>query len=239
MPTWNRRRFVPLALQSFLNQDYPNRELIIVDDGAEPVEELTDGVPRVHYIRLSGRASIGAKRNLACQRAQGGIIAHWDDDDWYSPDRLRYQAVPILTGQADLTGLENAFVMQLPDGDFWTTQPDLHRKMFVGDVHGGTLVYRRELLDHGIRYPEISLGEDAWLLQRAVRAGKRLIRLSNPGVFVYVRHGRNAWQFTPGVFLNPSGWTRIPPPPLFPAGALDSYKTAYNESKFGLTAPSA
>jgi hypothetical protein len=74
------------------------------------------------------------------------------------------------------------------------------------------------------------LGEDAWLLQRAVRAGKRLIRLSNPGVFVYVRHGRNAWQFTPGAFLNPSGWTRIPAPPFLPAGVLDSYKATYNES---------
>src|SRR5262245_34318361 len=238
MPTWNRRRFVPLALRSFLNQDYPNRELIIVDDGAEPVEDLTDGIPNVHYLRLSKRASIGAKRNLACQRARGGIIAHWDDDDWYSPDRLRYQAIPILMGQADLTGLENAIVMQLPGGDFWTTRPELHRKMFVGDVHGGTLVYRRELLDQWIRYPEISLGEDAWLLRRAVGAGKRLARLSNPGVFVYVRHGQNAWQFTPGTFLNPSGWTRIPAPPLFPAGVLDSYKTACNGSKFDLMATS-
>jgi glycosyltransferase involved in cell wall biosynthesis len=238
MPTWNRRRFIPLSLRSFLNQDYPNRELIVVDDGDEPVKDLADDVPNVHYIRLPARASIGAKRNLACQRARGGIIAHWDDDDWYSPDRLRYQAGPILTGQADMTGLENAFVMQLPGGDFWTTQPELHRKMFVGDVHGGTLVYRRELLDQGIRYPEMSLAEDAWLLRRAVRAGKRLIRLSNPGVFVYVRHGRNAWQFTPGAFLNPSGWTRLPAPPLFTAGALDSYKTACNESKFGLTSSS-
>jgi len=238
MPTWNRRSFVPIALRSFLNQDYPNRELIIVDDGAEPVEDLTDGIPNVHYLRLSTRTSIGAKRNLACQRARGGIIAHWDDDDWYSPDRLRYQAVPILSGQADMTGLENAFVMQLPGGDFWTTQPELHRKMFVEDVHGGTLVYRRELLDQGIRYPEISLAEDAWLLQRAVKAGKRLIRLSNPGVFIYVRHGRNAWQFTPGAFLNPSGWTRIPAPPLFSAGALDSYKAAYNELKLDLTSSS-
>jgi hypothetical protein len=87
-------------------------------------------------------------------------------------------------------------------------------------------------------HPEINLGEDAWLLQSAVKAGKRFIRLSNPGVFVYVHHGRNAWRFTPGAFLNPSGWTLIPAPPLFPAGALDSYKAVYNESKFGLTSSS-
>jgi hypothetical protein len=71
-----------------------------------------------------------------------------------------------------------------------------------------------------------------------VLAKDKLVRLSNPGVFVYLRHERNAWQFTPGAFLNPSGWTRIPVPPLFPAGALDSYKAAYKESKFGLTSSS-
>ena len=26
--------------------------------------------------------SLGEKRNLACQEAQGSIIIHWDDDDW-------------------------------------------------------------------------------------------------------------------------------------------------------------
>jgi len=226
MPTWNRRRFVPLALQSFLRQDYPNRELIIVDDGDDPVGDLVDHLPGVRYIRLSARASIGAKRNLACNRAGGKIIAHWDDDDWYSPDRLRYQVAPILAGQADLTGLENSFVMQLPAGDYWTTQSELHRRMFVGDVHGGTLVYRRELLDQGLRYPDTNLAEDAQLLRQAMLAGKRLQRLANPGVFVYVRHGRNAWQFTPGSFLNPAGWERIAPPSMFPPGLFALYRAA-------------
>src|SRR5262249_27228416 len=131
------------------------------------------------YIRLNKRTSIGAKRNTACERAQGRIIAHWDDDDWYSPDRLRYQVMPILSGQADVTGLENTFVLQLPDGLFWTIQPELHRKMFVGDVHGGTIVFRRELLGLGLRYPEINLAEDAWLLNQLLKAGKKLAKLSN------------------------------------------------------------
>jgi len=35
MPTYNRRPFLPLALRCFLDQDYPNKELIIVDDGED------------------------------------------------------------------------------------------------------------------------------------------------------------------------------------------------------------
>lgn len=97
--------------------------------------------------------------------------------------------------------------------------------MFVGDVHGGTLVYRKAVWQKGSRYPEVNLAEDAWLLQQAVARGKRLQRLTNPGVFLYVRHGRNAWrEFAPGTFLSPSGWERMTPPPLFSTSSLAAYQ---------------
>jgi glycosyltransferase involved in cell wall biosynthesis len=227
MPTNNRRAFLPLALRYFSSQDYPNKELLIIDDGTDPVGDVADGWPGVRYLRLPVRTSIGGKRNLACREARGEIIAHWDDDDWYAPDRLRYQIAPILAHEADLTGLENAFVLELPGGAFWTTRPQLHRRMFVGDVHGGTLVYRKTVLDQGLRYPEINLAEDAALIRQAVSRGQRLVRLANPGVFVYVRHGRNAWrECAPGRFLDPVGWQRIEQPRMFSADALASYQAA-------------
>jgi glycosyltransferase involved in cell wall biosynthesis len=227
MPTFNRRNYVEQGLRFFQQQDYPNRELIIVDDGSDSIEDLVSGVSNIKYLRLPRRTSIGAKRNLACQHARGEIIAHWDDDDWYAPDRLRYQAAPIIQGQADLTGLENAFVLQLPQGEFWGVDPQLHQRLFVGNVHGGTLVYRKELWTKGLRYPEINLAEDAALIFRATRTGQRLMKLSNPGVFVYVRHGGNAWrEFAPGTFIDPRGWQRIAAPLNFPETALNHYQAA-------------
>ncbi len=227
MPTFNRRSFVPLAVENFLAQDYPCKELIVVDDGDDAVADLCEGISGVKYERLQRRVSIGAKRNIACSLSEGEVIAHWDDDDWYSPERLRYQVRPLLACEAEMTGLENAFVLELPGGAFWTTQPHLHRRMFVGDVHGGTLVYRRELLSLGLRYPEINLAEDAWLLHYAVSRGQRLLRLPNPGLFVYVRHGSNAWgEFAPGSFLDPSGWQRIAPPHTFAAEQLARFQKA-------------
>lgn len=227
MPTMNRRSFVQLALESFAAQDYPNKELLIIDDGDDRIEDLTAGLTGVRYLRLPRRSSIGAKRNLACAQAQGEIIAHWDDDDWYAPDRLRYQVTALLAGPADMSGLINSCVLELPAGDFWTVLPALHRRMFVGDVHGGTLVYRKALLTEGLRYPEINLAEDAWLVQQATRSGKILLRLANPGVFIYVRHNRNAWrQYRPGRFLTVSGWQRIDQPKEFSPEALAAYQQA-------------
>ena len=64
------------------------------------------------------------------------------------------------------------------------------------------------------------------LIQQAVRRGKRLARLPNPGLFVYVRHGHNAWRFEPGRFLDPAGWERIAPPAAFPPEALAAAQAA-------------
>jgi O-antigen biosynthesis protein len=226
MPTYNRRPFVPLALSYFESQDYPNKELIVLDDGSDPVGDLVEGLAGVRYLRLPARVTIGAKRNQGCAEAQGEIVAHWDDDDWYAPDRLRYQVAPLLSGEADVTGLVNAFVLALPDGVFWTTQPRLHQRMFVGDVHGGTLVYRKTLWQEGLRYPDVNLAEDAALLQQAMGRGRRLVRLANPGVFVYLRHGGNAWrECKPGTFLDPTGWLRLGHSSILPEIVAATYKS--------------
>src|SRR6185437_3246258 len=59
MPTRDRRKFVKLALQCFDKQDYFPRELIIVDDGNDAVEDLVFQHPQVRYIRLTKQYSIG------------------------------------------------------------------------------------------------------------------------------------------------------------------------------------
>jgi hypothetical protein len=52
------------------------------DDGTDTVRDVFGGVQGVRYLRLERRASIGEKRNRAA--AEGAIIAHRDDDDWYA-----------------------------------------------------------------------------------------------------------------------------------------------------------
>jgi len=182
------------------------------------------GAPGFHYVRAAVGTSIGAKRNLACEAAKGAAIVHWDDDDWYAPDRVSRQVAPILAGLADVTGLENRYVLELPGGQFWTVGEALHRRMFVGDVHGGTLAYARRFFDGGCRYPAINLAEDAAFLRLALRAGARLARLPNDGVFVYVRHGENAWRFRVGQFLDRDGWTNVARPPRFPEEGVQMYR---------------
>jgi hypothetical protein len=109
---------------------------------------------------------------------------------------------------------------------FWSVTGELHRRMFVGDIHGGTLLFRRSLLDEGIRYPEVNLAEDAGLVHQIAHRRRRILRMENPGLFVYVRHGQNTWKFETGRFIDPKGWRAVPIPPEFAGLTMEQYRAA-------------
>lgn len=106
MPTANRQKFIPFALDYFLNQDYINAELVIIDDGKESIRPLLPEDPRIKYFYTEPLGSIGLKRNYACNKAQGEIIIHWDDDEWYAKDWITQQVYFLISSGADLSGIE-------------------------------------------------------------------------------------------------------------------------------------
>jgi hypothetical protein len=66
MPTYDRRRFVPLALDYFARQTYANRELVVVDDGRDPIRDLLPRDRTIRYVRLKSAAAIVAKGDATC-----------------------------------------------------------------------------------------------------------------------------------------------------------------------------
>jgi glycosyltransferase involved in cell wall biosynthesis len=206
MPTCGRPDFARHAVALFAAQDYPERELIVVGD------PLIGPVPSgVRFLPAAREETIGAKRNRACAVATGEYIAQWDDDDWYGSRRLSAQLAPLIEGQADISALRIPVFFDLDAWRFWCASPALHRRMFVEDVAGGTLVFRRAVWDRYARYPNASLAEDARLLSAARRRGARLARLDGEGLFVYVRHGGNSWKCDCGIG---EGWATLSEPPL-------------------------
>src|SRR6266851_4504972 len=168
MATRDRHDYVLQSVRYFERQDYPNRELIILDDGEAGLSNAIPSSDRVRYVRIPRRASIGAKRNRGCELARGSIIAQWDDDDWYSPKRLSTQVAPLIAGEAEITALKAQVFFDLPRWRFWSCLPELHRHIFLEDVLGGTLAYLRTCWEKLGRYPDCSLAEDASFLLQAI-----------------------------------------------------------------------
>ncbi len=103
IPTRDRSRMVVDTVRLALTQRRVELEVIVVDDGssdgtAEALEAL--GEPRVTVLRNPASRGVAHARNRGIERATHPWIAFLDDDDRWSPDKLRVQL--------DLAGAEDA-----------------------------------------------------------------------------------------------------------------------------------
>jgi glycosyltransferase involved in cell wall biosynthesis len=185
MPTAGRRAFVPHAIRYFLRQDYPNCELVVVDDGADPSDDLLPPDPRVRYVRASGQRTLGTKRNLACAAARGELILHWDDDDWHAPWRVSYQASSLLAARADICGLARLWFYDLAAGAAWRYTYPRGQRLWVA---GNTLCYSKAFWQAN-PFPDLTIGEDT-RFQWTARP-KHIEMLPDDRFFVALIHPHN------------------------------------------------
>lgn len=97
MPVYNGAHFVPEAVQSILDQGYPNLEIIIVDDGSEDnIADVVDALPTdVRFFRQDNNGPSSA-RNRGIRDASGEFIAFLDADDLWPADRLNNLARRLM-----------------------------------------------------------------------------------------------------------------------------------------------
>jgi glycosyltransferase involved in cell wall biosynthesis len=154
MPTWNRRGFIPAAIDCWLKQTYENRELIILDDGEEPIEDLIPDDPRILYAFDRRHRCTGDKRNKVNELTKGDLICHFDDDDWSAPERIQFQVDLLRSSKKPITG----FSVLL----FWDMVDESVRKFtasIAGYVCGTTLMYAREFWQ-GHRFKSKQMASD-------------------------------------------------------------------------------
>ena len=200
MPTADRRAFVPRAIRQFLSQDYPNSELLVIDDGEDRVADLIPPDPRIRYLALDGKRSIGAKRNLACAEARGEILLHWDDDDWMAERRIRVQVEALCGGGAEVSGLPRLYFHEPATGESWEYACPRQDRTWLA---GATLCYQKELWREN-PFPDTSVGEDTQFLW--TDRPKRLAPLDDPSLYVATLHSGNTSSKRTAV----AGWRPAP-----------------------------
>lgn len=94
LPTFNREKYLPRAINSVLTQTYKNLELIIVDDGStDNTEAIVKGYSdtRLRYYKQELNKGGSAARNVGIKLARGELISFQDSDDEWLPEKLEKQ----------------------------------------------------------------------------------------------------------------------------------------------------
>ncbi|PWG80212.1 glycosyltransferase family 2 protein [Pararcticibacter amylolyticus] len=206
MPTANRPLHVPFAVNYFLNQDFRDTELIIIDDGTESVAHLIPDHRRIKYFyRGPQRSSIGQKRNYACSMAIGELIVHWDDDDYYAQNWITKEIEAIETSGADICGLNDVLFFSPIRNKFWRVHNPSTTEPWIA---GATMIYKRSFW---IKYPfkDLQIGEDydfAW------NSGGSVFAHDYTDGFIAILHNKNTTLKpfeSPGDKLHASPWMNV------------------------------
>jgi GT2 family glycosyltransferase len=106
--SFNGERTLKACLESLLLLNYPDYEVILVDDGStDTTAKLAFLFPKVRYIRHEKNLGLSAARNTGIAAASGEIIAFTDSDCRADPDWLYYLATEFNSGDFVAVGGPN------------------------------------------------------------------------------------------------------------------------------------
>jgi glycosyltransferase involved in cell wall biosynthesis len=173
--TYNMAKYLPLAIQSALDQTYGNMEVLVIDDGSgdDTCEAIAAFAhePRVKYWLQENKGQAAAK-NHGIRKASGDYIAFLDADDTWEPEKLELQ-MPLLMASKRV-GLVYSRLAYLDENGNKKGAPI--DKLFRGQISGpllinnfvafGSCLVRRECFERMGHFREnvrMGIDYDLWL----------------------------------------------------------------------------
>ncbi len=214
-PTYEREPFLPLIYACVKSQSHENWEWLVYDDSSTPsafMQNLSD--PKVHYFHSTDRITVGTKTNLLADAAQGDILAHFDDDDYYAPKYIEDSVTELENRQADLVKLSGFFVfsrvynlfsycdLMIKTGRFyhWSAAPirelildenNNHEFEHMHLGYGFNYLYRRHVWEK-YKFPDITWAADEEFVQAALATEKIALRPDHSGLCLHIMHTNNS-----------------------------------------------
>ena len=179
------------SIQCFQDQTYINKEIIVAfesdrEDIANYLGELKDSSIRSLLFSKEMQLTLGEKRNLAIESANGFYLCVWDDDDWYNIKRIEIQIQSLKDIRYKSSVLSNII---LYDGK--TQEAYLSATRWAWEQ---TLFCEKSIFENSARrYENVNRGEDSPLLYN-LKQNDFLSTISHPDLYIYVYHGRNAFH---------------------------------------------
>jgi len=144
VPVYNAKDYINRCVDSILNQEYQNLEILLIDDGSSDgtdalLDEYAAKDKRVRVIHQEN-AGVSVSRNRALDLAQGEFVQFADSDDWLTPDSTSLLIRPTVEKGCDMV-----------IGDFYrVTGKRLSQK---GDIDADHIMDRREFASYMIENP--------------------------------------------------------------------------------------
>jgi glycosyltransferase involved in cell wall biosynthesis len=200
IPCFNAEQYITAAVRSVLAQDWPNLEIVVVDDGSSDrsAELVRDTFPVVTLLRQANQG-VAAARNNGITRAQGDWIAFLDADDIWLPGKLHaqwemlsatpsarmsYTAWQVWTSTEPTPPSEYlaALLSQSGDTERWSGATGWVYPQLLLDCVVWTstvLAHRSVFAEVGQFEPTLRIGEDYDLWLRASRV-TQILRVPSP-----------------------------------------------------------
>lgn len=180
------------AINCFLSQTYPQKELVVVYDDDDLITKKfiqdSEGYPSsVCFFEFKKTADItlGKIRNYSIDKAKGSYICQWDDDDWYHESRLELQYHKIKS-----SNLPGCVLSQ------WLLFDSNNNKAYLSHKRywEGSLLCEKELFPRDA-YDDLDKGEDTQIIKRLKKANKLSLLHDSAYLYTYSYHGKNTWNY--------------------------------------------
>ena len=189
IPAYNEAKVIVAAVHHILASDYPNLEVIVVDDGSTDgtstlVREHYDADPRVKLITVPNGGKAAAL-NHGLKQASGDVIVALDADTHFQRDSIsrlvrwfQDPAVGAVAGNAKVGNRVNT-ITRWQALEYMTGQ-NLERRTLavlgcITVVPGAIGAWKREALERLGGFPAHTLAEDQDLTLSLLEAGYRVL----------------------------------------------------------------
>jgi len=202
IPAYNAAHYLPMTIQSVIDQSFSNWELLVVDDGstdetAAVVQCYSEQDSRIQLISKPN-GGVSSARNLGAQKASSTLIAFLDADDRWLKEKLSahvdymanhphvgvsYARVELIDAEGESIGkLTNNIADQLLPQDFFYSNPTvttsnmvIRRDLFLAETgFDGTMQYNEDV-DLLLRIAIRGLGPNGERLPAQIAAIDRVL----------------------------------------------------------------
>ncbi|WP_052132392.1 glycosyltransferase family 2 protein [Vibrio variabilis] len=194
------------ALISLSRQDYTNLEVVVVDDNAEElwnekVKGICDKYLNVTYIRNNINLGSAKSRNVGIVASQGKYITFLDDDDEYLRSKISVQVQKMENEKSDysITNLElynsDGKLVDRRIHDYIKSfkKRELVKNHILYHLTGtDTFMFRTDYLNKIGNFPDLDVGDEYYLMMRAIEFGGKFTYINECHVKAYVHFGGDA-----------------------------------------------